>query len=134
MSRDSIPADGANCGVGPAQLLDSILALVHGAGNGAVIVAKSNCGLPVLDGDMRVVYDGTPEIMADYARMARDAGARIIGGCCGTTPEHLRAMREALDASPRGEAPSYEEIEARLGPVKTTLNTDRAVRRARGGD
>ena len=40
---------------------------------------------------------GTPELMADYARIALDAGAKIIGGCCGTTPDHIAAMRRALD-------------------------------------
>lgn len=122
---------GANCGVGPAQLLDSILGIAHGASAGAIIVAKSNCGLPVLNDEMQVVYDGTPEIMSDYARMARDAGARIIGGCCGTTVEHVRAMRESLESTTRGSAPTYLEIEERLGPVKTTVDVEKAVKRAR---
>ncbi|MEW5707428.1 MAG: betaine--homocysteine S-methyltransferase [Pseudomonadota bacterium] len=113
-------AFGANCGVGPAQLLDSVLGLVKGAADGDVIVAKSNCGLPALGNDMRVHYNGTPEIMADYACLARDAGARIIGGCCGTTALHIRAMVEALSSRPKGPPPSYEQIEARLGPVKVT--------------
>lgn len=126
---------GANCGVGPAQLLDSILGVARGVAEGEnghiIIVAKSNCGLPSLDADMRVHYDGTPAIMADYAVMARDAGARIIGGCCGTAVEHVRAMREALERTPRGAAPTHAAIEARLGPVKTTLDVERAVAQAR---
>ena len=55
--------------------------------------------------------------MADYARLALDAGARIIGGCCGTSPEHLRAMREALEAHRKGEPPDLATIEARLGAI-----------------
>jgi len=47
--------------------------------------------------------------------MARNAGARIIGGCCGTMPEHLEAMRAALEAGDKGPAPSHEEIVAALG-------------------
>ena len=67
-----------------------------------------------------VPYDGTPALMADYAQLARDAGAKIIGGCCGTTPEHLRAMREALETRPKAsEAPSLELIEAKLGPYSS---------------
>ena len=122
---------GANCGVGPAQLLDSILGLRSTADPGTVIVAKSNCGLPVLGDDMQVRYDGTPEIMAEYACMARDAGARIIGGCCGTTASHLAAMREALQRRPPAEAPDYAAIEVRLGPLKVTLETEEAIARVK---
>jgi 5-methyltetrahydrofolate--homocysteine methyltransferase len=113
-------AFGANCGVGPAQLLDSVLAMVKGSSPGDVIVAKANCGVPKVGDDMKVHYSGTPAIMADYAALARDAGARIVGGCCGTRPEHLVAMRQALDERPKGPPPTYAEIERRLGPVKIT--------------
>jgi len=122
-------AFGANCGIGPAQLLDSILGLAGGAAHGDIIVAKSNCGLPVMGDDMKVRYDGTPEVMAAYARLARDAGARIIGGCCGTTPSHVRAMVTALRSTSKRVPPSYEEIEEALGPVRkrTTTWTTQAV-------
>jgi methionine synthase I (cobalamin-dependent) len=124
-------AFGANCGVGPAQLLDSVLGLAQGAEPGDIIVSKSNCGLPVMGDDMRVRYDGTPEIMAAYARLARDAGARIIGGCCGTTPEHMRAMAAALASSSKAVAPTYEEIERALGPIrKVTTKPQEEKRRA----
>jgi 5-methyltetrahydrofolate--homocysteine methyltransferase len=53
--------------------------------------------------------------MAEYAVLARDAGVRIIGGCCGTMPEHLKAMRAALESRPKGAAPTLDEISARLG-------------------
>jgi 5-methyltetrahydrofolate--homocysteine methyltransferase len=120
-------AFGANCGVGPAQLLDSVLGLVEGAEPGDIIVAKSNCGLPVMGDDMRVQYSGTPEIMAQYACLARDAGARIIGGCCGTTSAHVRAMAMALANSQKRSAPSYPDIEEALGPVrKITTKTSKA--------
>ena len=107
-------AFGANCGVGPAQLLDSILGLAQGAEPGDVIVSKSNCGLPVMGDDMRVHYDGTPEVMAAYARLARDAGARIIGGCCGTTPAHVaRDDRGAGGLRARCRCPPTRTIERR---------------------
>jgi 5-methyltetrahydrofolate--homocysteine methyltransferase len=54
--------------------------------------------------------------MAAYARLARDAGARVIGGCCGTAPVHLQAMRQAL-ASPPGPVPSLDEVAQALGPI-----------------
>ena len=123
-------AFGANCGIGPAQLLDSILGLAQGAQPGDIIVSKSNCGLPVMGDDMRVRYDGTPEVMAAYARFARDAGARIIGGCCGTTAVHVRAMAEALASSSKKSAPSYEEIERVLGPIRKVTTKPQEAKRA----
>jgi 5-methyltetrahydrofolate--homocysteine methyltransferase len=89
-----VAAMGANCGTGPEELLPAIAAMRQAA-PAAVLVAKSNAGLPALLGD-QVVYGGSPEAMAAYAIAARDAGARIIGGCCGTGPAHVAAMRAAL--------------------------------------
>lgn len=111
-------AFGANCGIGPAQMLDSVLGLAEGAIAGDIIVAKSNCGLPTMGDDMKVRYNGTPEVMAAYARLARDAGARIIGGCCGTTAHHVRAMVHELAGTTKSDPPSYEEIERALGPIR----------------
>ena len=113
-------AFGANCGVGPSQLLDSVLGLARGAEDELAVVAKSNCGVPVVAENMEVTYNGTPQAMATYACLARDAGARIIGGCCGTTAGHIRAMVEALEARPRAMPPSCEDIERKLGPFTIT--------------
>ena len=125
-------AFGANCGIGPAQLLDSIIGLARAAGADDVLVAKGNCGTPTMGADMLPHYNGTPEIMADYACLARDAGARIIGGCCGTTPRHIEAMRYALTTRPKSATPpTYAEIEAKLGPVKNTGEITQAPRRER---
>ena len=109
-------AFGANCGNGPAELVNAMTRLASAADEGAVLVAKSNCGIPeFVEGHIH--YNGTPEIMSHYARMARDAGARIIGGCCGSTPEHLRAIVDALaDYTPRA-MPDIASIEALLGPL-----------------
>ena len=111
-----LSAYGANCGVGAAELVATVLGIAGAAASSAVIVAKGNCGIPeLIDGEIR--YNGTPDLMAEYAVMARDAGARIIGGCCGTTPDHLKAMRTALDTQPAGPTPDVEQIMARLGTV-----------------
>ena len=115
-------AFGANCGVGPSQLLDSVIGLERGAENELVVVAKSNCGAPVVAANMEVSYDGTPETMATYACLARDAGARIIGGCCGTTARHIQAMVEALASCPKAMPPSYDDIGHKLGPVTITAS------------
>ena len=106
-------AFGANCGVGASDLLRTVLGF---AAQGAVrpVIAKGNAGIPKYH-DGHIHYDGTPELMADYAVLARDCGARIIGGCCGTMPEHLRHMRAALESRPVGVRPTLEAITAALG-------------------
>ena len=105
-------AIGANCGVGASDLLRTILGL--SAATDLPVVAKGNAGIPrYVEGHIH--YSGTPDLMADYAELARNAGARIIGGCCGTGPEHLRAMRGALETRPKGEAPDLESVKGALG-------------------
>ncbi|MCB2137495.1 MAG: betaine--homocysteine S-methyltransferase, partial [Rhodobacteraceae bacterium] len=80
-------AFGANCGVGASDLMRTILGFAA-AGPEKPIIAKGNAGIPKYH-DGHIHYDGTPALMAEYAVLARDAGAKIIGGCCGTMPEHL---------------------------------------------
>ncbi len=109
-------AFGANCGVGAPDLLAGLLSIDDDALNDAVVVAKANCGIPVFE-DGEICYTGTPKLMADYARLAFDAGARIIGGCCGTTPAHILAMRKALDSHTPGARPTLEQVESRLGEI-----------------
>lgn len=106
-------AFGANCGVGAADLMRTILGFTA-SGTERPIIAKGNAGIPKYH-DGHIHYDGTPALMGDYACLARDAGATIIGGCCGTMPEHLRAMRAALETRPRGPRPTLEDVSARLG-------------------
>jgi 5-methyltetrahydrofolate--homocysteine methyltransferase len=108
-------AIGANCGVGASELIATVLGITA-ARPDAAVVAKGNCGIPQYS-DGHIHYTGTPELMADYARIALDAGARIIGGCCGTSPGHLAAMRKSLESYTKGERPTVELIEKRLGPV-----------------
>ncbi|NKB29636.1 MAG: betaine--homocysteine S-methyltransferase [Rhodobacteraceae bacterium] len=106
-------AFGANCGVGASDLLRTVLGFAD-AGAPLPLVAKGNAGIPkYVDGHIH--YDGTPDLMADYAVLARDSGARIIGGCCGTTPDHLVKMRTALETRPPGPRPELAAIEAALG-------------------
>ena len=114
-------AFGTNCGVGANEVVAAVLnfkAASDLTGTKPIIVAKANCGIPdYVDG--AIVYNGTPEIMARYTQMALDAGARIIGGCCGTSPVHLAAMREAMDNYKPGDAPTVETIETDLGELTT---------------
>ncbi|GAA0293202.1 betaine--homocysteine S-methyltransferase [Rhodovulum strictum] len=130
-------AFGANCGVGASDLLRTVMGFAA-AGSERPFIAKGNAGIPKYH-DGHIHYDGTPELMADYAVLARDCGARIIGGCCGTTPEHLRAMRAALETHPRGPRPSLDEIATQLGGFSSSSDgtgdsdaPDRPRRRRRG--
>ncbi|MDH3595632.1 MAG: betaine--homocysteine S-methyltransferase [Rhodospirillales bacterium] len=136
-------AYGGNCGTGPAELMAAIVNLRAAGAPEDVLIAKSNCGIPeYVEGE--IIYSGTPELMADYARLALDAGVRIIGGCCGTTPQHIAVMRAALESHTPGEPPTLEQIVARLGPITSGAvqqgilgarpdaePTDREKRRAR---
>lgn len=112
-----LSAFGANCGVGAAQLVDTVKSLREAAGADLPIIAKGNCGIPeYIDG--QICYSGTPEVMATYARMSIDSGANIIGGCCGTKAEHVASMRAVLDAhSKSSEVPTRVDIEAALGTI-----------------
>jgi 5-methyltetrahydrofolate--homocysteine methyltransferase len=125
-------AQGANCGVGAPDILVTVLEM---QGASVPIVSKGNCGVPQFQGT-EIVYSGTPELMARYASLAVDAGARIIGGCCGTSPEHLAAMRASLDAYTPGVRPTIDDIVAAVGPLTNsapTANTgERRSRRSRG--
>jgi 5-methyltetrahydrofolate--homocysteine methyltransferase len=87
--RLGVHACGTNCGIGASEVVAAIL-------------------------NMRA---NTPEIMARYATMARDAGARIVGGCCGTSPEHVSAMRHALDSRAPGPIPGMDDVRRELGDV-----------------
>ncbi|HLZ97147.1 MAG TPA: betaine--homocysteine S-methyltransferase [Steroidobacteraceae bacterium] len=109
---------GSNCGTGPSELVASIVNLAAAAESSAILVAKANCGIPqFVDGAIR--FNGTPELMSEYACLSYDAGARIIGGCCGTTPAHLKVMRQALERHARGPRPDLAIIESKLGPIST---------------
>ncbi|MBX2878940.1 MAG: betaine--homocysteine S-methyltransferase [Granulosicoccus sp.] len=114
-----VAAVGTNCGVGAAEVVVAIVNLKTAADNvdtNPILVAKANCGIPeFVDG--KIVYNGTPEIMHEYVLLAANAGAKIIGGCCGTTPEHIRTMRKALDNRLPGPSPELETIVNTLGEV-----------------
>ena len=87
-------AVGGNCGNGPAEIL-GVIEKMHTTLPEAILVAKSNAGVPTLIGG-RPVYGASPADMADYAVQVYNAGARIIGACCGSTPDHIKAIAQAL--------------------------------------
>jgi methionine synthase I (cobalamin-dependent)/5,10-methylenetetrahydrofolate reductase len=86
---------GLNCSVGPAVMLDAIEDMAEFTRR--PLSAQPNAGLPRTVGD-RKMYMASPEYMAQYARRMIDVGCRFVGGCCGTTPDHTRRMRDAVSA------------------------------------
>lgn len=127
-------AVGANCGVGPSDILVSLLEMTNDPGH-PVYITKGNCGIPKFVGT-EAVYSGTPELMAAYAELAVHAGAQIVGGCCGTSPAHIAAMRVALDDIADAPRPSIEQIVDITGPLtnvapSATTSDARERRRSR---
>lgn len=95
LSDLNLDALGANCGNGTDEIV-TVIEKMTALDPEKPLVAKANAGIPHVE-DGVVVYDATPEIMAVYAQEVYELGARLIGGCCGSTPDHLAAMRRALD-------------------------------------
>jgi 5-methyltetrahydrofolate--homocysteine methyltransferase len=153
LSELGLAAAGGNCGNGPAEIEGVIHGMRVALGarglrfeasdeaqaatslksqvSSLPLIAKSNAGMPeIIDG--RAVYSGTPAIMADYARRVRALGADIIGACCGSTPDHIRAIARALRELP---ALSLDEVALASVPAQRRAPGDaqraREERRAR---
>ncbi|MCB9007603.1 MAG: betaine--homocysteine S-methyltransferase [Ardenticatenaceae bacterium] len=98
LSAMNLTALGGNCGNGPDEI-EGVIQAMYAVNQAYPFVAKSNAGIPeYVNGHLH--YNGTPEVMAAYAVKVRNFGARIIGACCGSTPAHIAAMREALANAP----------------------------------
>lgn len=110
-----ITAIGGNCGNGPDEI-EGVIAAMHQAAPDIPLIAKSNAGIPKWI-DNRLIYDGTPEVMGLYARRVYGLGARLVGGCCGNTPEHIQTMNAALAAG-GFERVEMETAESANGPTR----------------
>ena len=123
-------AVGANCGVGATDLLFSVLDMTEkgptAEGGHIAVIAKANCGVPKVSGD-EVIYTGTPELMGKYAKLAIDAGAKIIGGCCGTSSDHLAAMRVAIDEHTKGGRPSLDAVVSATGELVNQIAAEKSA-------
>jgi 5-methyltetrahydrofolate--homocysteine methyltransferase len=95
LAEAGVDAVGANCGRGPEEMAVIAAQLAEARPEGLLLVAQSNAGLPQVVGD-HFEYDATPAAMAEHARALHQAGIDLIGGCCGSTPEHIAAMRDAV--------------------------------------
>jgi methionine synthase I (cobalamin-dependent) len=89
-----VDALGANCG-STLEMTEGAIAKMHETAPQALLIAKPNAGVPRIV-DRETVYDATPEDMAEYARRFVTLGARIVGGCCGSTPAHIAAIAQAV--------------------------------------
>ena len=103
---DALPIDviGLNCSTGPAQMRDSVRYL--GETSRCYVSVIPNAGLPLMGPKGETIYPETPsELTSELMEFVRSFGVRAIGGCCGTTPEHIASLRAALDASSASRAP-----------------------------
>jgi homocysteine S-methyltransferase len=100
LAEEGADAIGVNCSGGPSQLL-RILRQMRQATPDAYFWVKPNAGWPEQVGG-RIMYPADPDYFGDYALTFCETGASIVGGCCGTTPAHIAAMRAKLDANPEG--------------------------------
>ena len=129
LGQTGIAAVGANCGIGPG---DAVVA-VHAIGEVASAVptiTKANCGIPLYQAEGGLTYPIGRGGMADYVELALRSGARIVGTCCGSTPDHTAAIREAVDGYVDAVRPNFEEIRDRLdASVAKGVGTRREGRR-----
>lgn len=125
---------GANCGNGPAEIETVMTQMAQHRPEGVYLMAQANAGLPKWEAGV-INYDGTPDVMADYALRLRRLGVNVIGACCGSTPAHIAAMAEALAAAkdapiagpPAAASASIESAESRADRAAAR----RSARRAR---
>lgn len=122
---------GANCSTGPRGVFEVVQKMAAATktmhGYGPRLSAMPNAGFPEARSD-RVFYPATPEYFADYAQRFVDIGARLVGGCCGTTPAHIKAMRAAIDglleddSAPPPAKPSY--VVKEIAPAPAPMHGD----------
>jgi methionine synthase I (cobalamin-dependent)/5,10-methylenetetrahydrofolate reductase len=113
----AVQAMGANCSVGSSTLYE-VLEHMQPAAGGLPLAVQPNAGLPSRIGE-RLIYLSSPAYMADYAARMVATGARLVGGCCGTTPQHIAAIRETFDAQAPVERRLPTRPRVRVATVET---------------
>jgi len=121
----AVVAIGANCGLGPQAAL-AALSEMTGRANGVALSAQPNVGLPSRSGGRIIYPNATPDYFSEFAAQARNLGARIIGGCCGTTPAQIAAIRAAVEDRREPRVPMLfvereEQVPAERRAEKTLL-------------
>lgn len=128
-SETTPAAIGANCGVGPADIVVAVDELIAENPDN-VVIAKGNCGIPqMIDGTLW--YPTSSDDMSPYAELALDAGARIVGACCGSIPEHIAQIRAVVDSHERRPGIDRGEVARRLGGSVSSETTPRVRNRRR---
>src|SRR5512133_2553592 len=126
-----LAAYGANHGAGPAAALT---ALAQMGGDGEVLAALPNVGLASMSGQRIVFPHATPAYFAEFAAQARALGARVIGGCCGTTPAQVAAIREAVDANRRPAGSFLVREREQIAPFEPATGETQLARLLREGE
>lgn len=126
-------AVGVNCGRTLEENLQALTAM-RAAAPKVTLIAKPNAGLPHMENGIEAVYDITPEIMADYAIKFGDQRIKMLGGCCGSTPDHIKAIKEVMT---NFELPSLEQVvaaheDAAIEQAVPAKRPRRSRRRSRG--
>ncbi len=129
LAHPGLTAVGANCGIGPGDAVAAVFDITA-VDEGLVTIAKANCGMPLYQTE-GLTYPVGPDQMGSYVELAMRSGARIIGACCGSTPDHIAAIREAVDGYVSAGRPARDEIEDRLGAASSPLRTVRRTGRRR---
>jgi homocysteine S-methyltransferase len=128
-----VAAIGANCGVGPVAAL-AALSEMSGQGDGLALTAQPNVGLPSRSGGRIVYPHATPDYFGEFAAQARDFGARIIGGCCGTTPAQIAAIHAALEQKRQPRLPMFILEREIAAPARRVSGPTLLQRRLDGGE
>jgi 5-methyltetrahydrofolate--homocysteine methyltransferase len=123
-----IAAIGANCGIGPGDAVAVALS-IHSVAPQAITITKANCGIPLYKSEGGLTYPIGPDQMSEYVELALRSHARIIGACCGSTPDHIEAIREAVDSFAGGELPDFAEVQRRLEATAAPNGSRRERRR-----
>jgi methionine synthase I (cobalamin-dependent) len=130
LAHPGATAIGANCGIGPGDAVAAAFDITAVAPH-AIAITKANCGIPLYQTE-GLTYPIGPDKMGAYVDLALRSDARIIGACCGSTPDHVAAIREAVDAFAPGPRPERSEIETRLEAALRPSPATRREGRRRG--
>ncbi|MGH3007449.1 MAG: bifunctional homocysteine S-methyltransferase/methylenetetrahydrofolate reductase [Gaiellaceae bacterium] len=128
-----VVAVGANCGLGPQAAL-AALSEMSGGSNGIALSAQPNVGLPSRSGGRLIYPNATPDYFAEFAARARSLGARIIGGCCGTTPAQIAAIKAAVEEEREPRIPLLAVERDVLAPPAAALEKTRLERMLESGE
>ena len=128
-----VTAVGANCGVGPQAALAALAEMSERA-DGISLTAQPNVGLPSRSGGRIIYPNATPDYFSEFAAQARNLGARIIGGCCGTTAAQIAAIKAAVDERRRPRVPLLVAEREEAAPARRAAEQTKLQRKLEAGE